>query len=139
MIENTRMIEFRTFSDEKYGSLAALESGRNIPFEVRRVYYIFDVPISEQRGFHSHNKLEQVLVCVSGSVAITVSKPGETSTVLLDSPRKGLYIGPMIWRVMHDFSPGAVLLVLASEYYDESDYIRNFESYIEKAKQYFDT
>ena len=137
MIRNTRTVGFKAFSDAKYGSLVALEAMKNIPFEVKRVYYIFGVPENEERGFHSHNKLEQILVCVSGSVEIVVSTPGEEEAVLLDDPEKGLYIGPMVWRIMRNFSKDAVLLVLASEHYDEADYIRDKDMYDVKAREYF--
>jgi len=113
MIINTNIISLPAHIDEKYGSLVAIEETRAIPFKIRRVYYIYGVPCGEERGFHSHNDLEQVLICVSGSVSITVNTPYEEETIVLDTPEKGLYIGPMVWRVMHDFSSDAVLLVLA--------------------------
>ena len=137
MVSNTNIIEFKAFSDSKYGSLVSIEAMRNIPFKIRRIYYIFGVPGGETRGHHSHNELEQVLICISGSVTIVVSTADTEEEVLLDSQTKGLYIGPMVWRVMKDFSPDAVLLVLASEYFDEDDYIRNYDIYVDKAKEYF--
>jgi dTDP-4-dehydrorhamnose 3,5-epimerase-like enzyme len=137
MIANTKIIELPAFKDAKYGSLVAVETMRTIPFEVRRVYYIYDVPQGERRGFHSHNELEQVLICVNGSVMIHVSALYDSEEILLDSPEKGLYIGPMIWREMYDFSQGAVLLVLASEHFDEADYLRDRDVYMERAKRYF--
>jgi len=137
MVTNTRIIEFGAMSDDKYGSLVFLESMRSIPFKLQRIYYIYGVPCEETRGHHSHNELEQVLICVNGSVTIVVSTYDEEEEVLLDSPTKGLYIGPMVWRVMKDFSHDAVLLVLASEYFDEEDYIRDHDSYIDKSKQFF--
>ena len=87
--------------------------------------------------FHSHRKLEQVLLCLNGNVKIRVKTPYEEEIVLLDNPSEGLYIGHMVWREMFDFSPGAVLLVLASEYYTEDDYIRNYDNYLEEASAYF--
>jgi len=137
MVFNTKILELSLFSDEKYGSLVVAEALRGIPFEIRRVYYIFGVPEKEERGFHSHNKLEQVLICVNGHVTVAVSTIDDEEEVLLDSPTKGLYIGPMVWRVMKNFSTDCVLLVLASDYFDESDYIRDRVSYIEKAKEHF--
>lgn len=137
MIRNTNIINFIEISDDKYGSLVAIEASKTAPFNLRRVYYIYGVPLNERRGFHSHNDLEQVLICVNGSVMIHVSTPYESEDILLDSPSKGLYIGPMVWREMYDFSTDAVLLVLASEYYDEEDYIRNHDEYIEVASRYF--
>ena len=137
MVANTKIINLPVFSDAEYGSLIAVEAMESIPFEVRRVYYIYAVPNSKERGYHSHNRLEQVLICVNGSVKIRVSTPDNMEEIILDSPESGLYIGPMVWRVMYDFSPDAVLLVLASEHFDESDYIRDYDSYIEKAEKYF--
>jgi len=137
MTQNTKIIEIPVFFDSKYGSLAVLESLRSVPFEVRRVYYIYGVPEDETRGHHSHNELEQVLICIKGSVTVSTSTIGDKNDHFLDNPSKGLYIGPMVWRVMKDFSEDAVLLVLASEYFIESDYIRCHDQYIDKAKKFF--
>jgi len=131
------MISFKTFGGA-WGNLNAIEGGHDLPFEVRRVYYITKVPEGVTRGFHSHRKLEQVLLCVNGSVSIRAKTPFEEEVIPLGDPSKGLYIGHMVWREMFDFSPGAVLLVLASEHYTEADYIRNYEQYIEEARLYFE-
>lgn len=139
MIQNTNMLEFKVHADKTYGSLVALEAGAGfeVPFSVSRAYYIYDVPGAQRRGFHSHNDLEQVLVCVHGRVKILVKTPFEEETVLLDSPDRGLYIGPMVWREMYDFEDGAVLLVLASKHYDAGDYIRDYGVYEKAAREYF--
>lgn len=138
---NTRMTTFRA-NTSKWGSLIALEGertgAREIPFDIKRVYYIYDVSEGVRRGFHSHNDLEQMLVCVHGSVKILLKTPMGEEIVTLDSPDKGLYIGPMIWREMFDWRDGAVLMVLASKYYDEKDYIRDYAAYEEQAKTYFE-
>ncbi len=134
---NCRMISFKTFGGA-WGNLNAIEGGGNLPFMIRRVYYITKVPEGITRGFHSHRKLEQVLLCVNGSVSIRVKTPFEEEVISLDDPSKGLYIGHMVWREMFDFSPGSVLLVLASELYTESDYIRDHDQYIEEAVPYFE-
>ena len=133
---NTGMIEFGSHSGA-YGSLVALESLKGIPFDIKRVYYIYGVGQEIRRGFHSHNDLQQVLICVNGSVKIQVKTPFEEEVVTLDSPDKGLYIGPMMWREMFDWQDNAVLLVLASKYYDEADYIREYSDYEMQAKEYF--
>ena len=117
------------YHSDKYGKLISLEEKKNIPFEIKRVYYIYDVESGVRRGFHSHKKLEQILVCVHGSVKILVKTPEEEKIIELDNPSKGLYIGTDLWREMYDFENGAVLMVLASDYYDESDYIRNYDEY----------
>lgn len=114
---------------DKYGSLVPLEENKEIPFKIRRVYYIYNVEQGVRRGFHSHYDLEQVLICVSGSVKILVKTPYEEKVILLNSPQKGLYIGSMIWREMFEFSTDAVLLVLASDLYKPEDYIREYEKY----------
>lgn len=121
------------------GRLTFLESGpdRDIPFPIRRVYYIYGVAPGERRGFHAHKKLEQYLICIHGSCMILLDDGAEQQNVLLDDPSTGLYVGPGTWREMYDFSPDAVLLVLASEYYDESDYIREypgFKDYLKEAQ-----
>ncbi len=137
MVTNCRMVSFKTFGGA-WGNLNAIEGGGDLPFQIRRVYYITKVPEGVTRGFHSHRKLEQVLLCVNGSVSIRVKTPFEEEVVPLDAPSKGLYIGHMVWREMFDFSSGAVLLVLASEHYTEADYIRNYEQYIKEARPYFE-
>jgi len=131
------MISFKTFGGV-WGNLNAIEGGGDLPFEIRRVYYITKVPEGVTRGFHSHRELEQVLLCVNGSVSIRVKTPFEEEVILLDVPSKGLYIGHMVWREMFDFTPGSVLLVLASEHYTESDYIRDYDRYMEEAVPYFE-
>ncbi len=115
---------------DKWGNLVALEGNDLIPFHIRRVYYIYGVQKGVRRGFHSHKKLEQVLICVHGSVKILVKTPDEEEIVTLNKPNEGLYIGPNIWREMYDFSEDAVLLVLASAHYKESDYIRKYDDYL---------
>lgn len=108
----------------------AIETMGDIPFEVKRVYYIYDTLPDVRRGFHAHKNLQQILICVHGSCQIHLDNGYETAEVLLDKPSEGLYISNDMWREMYDFSDGAVLLVLASEHYDEADYIRNYEDFI---------
>ena len=116
------------------GQLVAIEAEKDIPFEVKRVYYIYDTLADVRRGFHAHQDLEQILICVHGSCCIHLDNGFETEEVLLDNPNVGLYISNDMWREMYDFSEGAVLLVLASRHYDESDYIRNYDAFIEMVK-----
>lgn len=117
------------FHSDKYGKLIALEENKDIPFDIRRIYYIYDVEPGVRRGFHSHKNLEQVLICVHGSVKILLKTPEYEEIIILDDPKKGLFIGPDLWREMYDFNDGAVLLVLANDYYDENDYIRDYDEY----------
>ena len=134
---NCKPISFKTFGGP-YGNLNAIEGNSDVPFEIRRVYYITDVPKGVTRGFHSHRHLEQVLICLHGSVRIRLKNPLEGETVVtLSDPADGLYIGHMIWREMFDFSPGTVLMVLASEHYTEADYIRDEQQYLREASLYF--
>ena len=127
-MENIKIKLFDVNTD-KYGKLVPLEGNDTIPFDIKRVYYIYEVEEDVRRGFHSHKELEQVLICVHGSVKILVKTPEEEEIFTLDDPKKGLYIGPNIWREMYDFEDGAVLLVLASDHYDIKDYIRKYENY----------
>lgn len=117
------------------GQLVAIETMKDIPFEVKRVYYIYDTLPGVRRGFHAHRELEQILICVHGSCKIHLDNGTDTAEVLLDKPNEGLYISNDMWREMYDFSDGAVLLVLASRHYDESDYIRNYDAFIQLVKE----
>ena len=137
MLKNCKLVEFHNFKDNRGNNLIAIENPKNLEFPIKRIYYIYGVKSDTERGFHSHRILQQVLIAVSGSVKIRVSNYDDEEVVLLDNPEKGLYIGPMIWREMFDFSDDAVLLVLASENYDESDYIRDKKEYLQEAKEYF--
>lgn len=112
------------------GQLVVVEENKDIPFDIKRVYYIYDTLTDVTRGFHAHKNLEQILICVHGSCKIHLDNGSETEEVLLDKPYEGLYISNDIWREMYDFSPDAVLLVLASQYYDEADYIRNYDEFL---------
>ncbi|MEG2600857.1 MAG: FdtA/QdtA family cupin domain-containing protein [Bacilli bacterium] len=134
MIDNCKLIEFKKMGDVR-GELVAIEYPKNLDFEIKRIYYIFDVNKGIERGFHSHENLEQVLIALNGSIKIRTSNPFEEKIVELKDPNIGLYIGPMVWREMFDFSEGAVLLVIASHEYDEKDYIKDKIKYIEKYKQ----
>ncbi len=124
-----RIISFQKHGDER-GMLIALETFKEIPFEIKRVYYMYDTLKGVRRGFHAHKKLQQILICTSGSCKIHLDDGNETCEVLLDKPYEGLYVTSDMWREMYDFSNDAVLMVLASEYYDETDYIRNYEEFV---------
>ena len=123
------IIDLPLLGDER-GQLVAIEENKKIPFEIKRVYYIYCTEKGVARGFHAHKELNQVAICVSGSCKMLLNNGVNKSTVLLDSPSKGIQIPPMIWHEMHDFSEACVLLVLASEHYDEADYIRDYDEFI---------
>lgn len=120
---------FEPHGDER-GQLVAIEQLHDLPFEIRRVYYMYDTTEGVTRGYHAHKKLEQILICVHGSCTILLDNGREKEHVRLDKPNVGLYISNDTWREMSEFSPDAVLMVLASEYYDESDYIRNYDEFL---------
>ncbi|MFT0633551.1 FdtA/QdtA family cupin domain-containing protein [Ectopseudomonas chengduensis] len=124
-----QLIEFPVLGDER-GSLIALETNKNIPFVIKRVYYIYGTKENVARGFHAHKELEQIALCVSGRCRMVVDDGVSRESVWLDSPSKAIYIGNMLWREMHDFSSDCVLLVLASNVFNESDYIRNYDDFI---------
>lgn len=128
-----KILSFKIHGDKK-GSLVSLESFKSIPFEIRRAYYIFGTQQGVSRGFHAHKKLKQVAICVAGKCRMALDDGKTREEVWLDSPTKGLLIEDLIWREMHDFSDNCVLLVLASEYYDESDYIRSYEQFLKEVK-----
>ena len=111
------------------GMLVAIEGIKDIPFKIKRIYYIYNTKTNVARGFHAHKHLEQVLICVHGSCKVVLDDGYNRETVELNNPSEGLYIANDIWREMSDFSSDAVLLVLASELYDESDYIRNYDDF----------
>ena len=130
-----KFIDFDIKGDER-GKLIAIEQFKDIPFEIKRVYYIFDTKSGVRRGYHAHKNLEQVAICVSGSCKFVLDNGKErVENIILDSTNKGLFIGKMIWREMYDFSDDCVLLLLASEYYDENDYIRNYEEFLKEVRK----
>lgn len=131
---NYRIINFQKHGDDR-GMLIALEENKEIPFQIKRVYYMYDTLKDVRRGFHAHKKLRQILICTSGSCKIHLDNGKETAEVLLDKPWQGLFIESDMWREMYDFSPDAVLMVLASEVYDESDYIRNYDEFLKFVKE----
>ncbi|MBU1105383.1 MAG: FdtA/QdtA family cupin domain-containing protein [Candidatus Riflebacteria bacterium] len=124
----TKFYNLQVRGDDR-GSLTVVEGNIDIPFEIKRVYYIFQTKMDVRRGFHAHKKLEQIAICVAGSCKFHLDNGRETSEVLLDSPSRGLYVGKMIWREMYDFTPDCVLMVFASEHYSEADYIRNYDDF----------
>lgn len=128
-----KWVELQILGDQR-GSLVALEQGMAAPFEIKRVYFIYDTASGISRGFHAHRNLKQLAICVSGKCRMVLDDGSTRAEAWLDNPAKGLLIESMVWREMHDFSPDCVLLVLASEHYDESDYIRNYDDFTERLK-----
>lgn len=123
------LIQFEKKSHET-GNLVFMESKKDIPFDIKRAYYIYDVPSYAKRGSHAHKNLKQVLIALSGSLEIIVDNGYAKKKYLLDNPHQGLYLGSNLWRDLVSFSPGAICLVFAAEYYDPSDYIRNYTEFL---------
>lgn len=120
---------FQQHGDER-GQLVALEEFKDIPFEIKRVYYMYDTAQGVHRGYHAHKNLEQILICIHGTCKILLDNGTEKKIVPLEKPYEGLYVANNMWREMFDFSDDAVLMVLASEYYDETDYIRDYDEFL---------
>lgn len=123
-----KLVQLPRLSDGR-GSLSFVQPGPLLPFEIRRVYYLYDVPEGQPRGAHGHRKLEQLIVAVSGAVDVEVDDGRQRRMFRLDAPDVGLYVCPMIWRNLTGFTPGTVCIVLASEPYDEADYFRNYDDF----------
>ena len=128
-----KLVDFKTLGDER-GSLIAIEQGYNAPFDIKRVYYIFDTKEGVERGFHAHINLKQICIAVKGSCTFVLDNGKTRKEIKLDNPNQGLLIEGLIWREMKNFSSDCVLVVLASEQYDESDYIRDYDKFLEMTK-----
>mgnify|MGYP003462514098 FL=1 len=124
-------IELPNLGDHR-GSLVVAEANRNIPFNIQRLYYIFGAQPDVPRGFHAHKDLQQIAFCIQGSCKMLMDNGKEKLEVLIGQSNKGLFIPPMVWHEMHDFSKDCILLVLASDYYEESDYIRNYDQFLKE-------
>lgn len=129
-ISDCRIIELDKHHSDRKGNLSVVENGKDVPFEVRRVYYLYDVPGGESRGGHAHKALRQLIVAVSGSFSVTLDDGKDKKTFVLNRPYQGLLVAPGIWRTLDDFSSGSVCLVLASEKYDKGDYFREYEEFL---------
>lgn len=124
-----KTFSFEPLGDER-GSLVALEGNKTVPFEIKRVYYIFYTGQGVSRGFHAHRNLQQLAICVTGSCRFVLDDGSLREEIVLDSSTTGLFIDKLVWREMHDFSADCVLMVLADQYYDENDYIRDYQEFL---------
>lgn len=124
------MIEMDRHHSDRKGNLTVVENNKTIPFDVKRAYYLYDVPAGESRGGHAHKKLYQLVIAASGSFTVTLDDGNVKRTFILNRPYVGLMVVPGIWRTLDDFSSGAVCMVLASEGYSEEDYIRDYDAFI---------
>ena len=134
-LDQVRVIELPQIHDPR-GDLTPIESGRTVPFGISRVYYVYNVPVDAERGGHAHRQFEEVLVALSGSFRVKVDDGRRRAEYWLRDPRKGLYIGRMVWRELDGFSQGAVSMVLASHHFDESDYYRNYSEFTDAVADY---
>lgn len=125
---------FQPHGDDR-GQLVALEEYKDIPFKIRRVYYVYKTGKGVTRGYHAHKSLQQILICIHGSCKIRLDNGHEKKVIPLEKPYEGLYVSNAMWREMFDFSSDAVLMVLASDLYDESDYIRDYDEFLEYVKK----
>lgn len=128
-VNDCKIIDIRRFSDTR-GYLSVVENGLDIPFDIKRIYYLYMVP-EVARGAHAHKELQQLLIATSGSVDITLDDGADKKTFHLDKPWKGLLVVPGLWRDLDNFSGGTVLMCLASEKYDAADYIRDYDDFLE--------
>jgi hypothetical protein len=129
---SVRLIDLPVISDPR-GDLTFVEGGHHVPFDIARVYYLYNVPVDSERGGHAHLELEQVVFALSGSFRMKIDDGHRKTEFWLRDPRKGLHISRLIWREMDSFSQGAVCMVLASHRYDEADYIRDYDAFLAAA------
>jgi dTDP-4-dehydrorhamnose 3,5-epimerase-like enzyme len=132
-VEECKIIELPVINDPR-GNLTFIEGGRHIPFEIKRVYYLYDVPGGASRAGHGHRKLHQIVIAMSGSFDILIDDGFRKKRFHLNRSFQGLYVCPMMWREIENFSGGSVCMVLASEFYDETDYFRHYPDFIRAAR-----
>lgn len=125
MTSRCKMLDLPVVHDQR-GNLTAVESGQHVPFDIKRVYYLYDVPGGAERGGHAHKGLHQVIIAMSGSFDIVLDDGFTRTRFHMNRSYQGLYIGPMVWREIDNFSSGSVCMVLASEHFDEADYYREY-------------
>ena len=130
MTSKPQLIELKRIYDHR-GNLSVVEGNIDVPFEIKRVYWVYDVPGGENRGGHAHKELYQFIVAANGSFHVNLTNGKENLSFFLNHPYKGVLIPPGYWRTLDDFSSGAVCLVMASDFYDESDYIRDYDEFLE--------
>ena len=128
-IDSCTLIKLPKIADPR-GMLTFVENSKHIPFDIKRIFYLYDVPTGESRGAHAHKTLHQFLICLSGSFDVAIDDGSAKNVIHLNRPWKGLYIPPMIWAAEINFDPGSICLVLTSSEFDESDYYRNYDDFL---------
>jgi len=128
-VDHCKVIQIPKVEDLR-GNLSFIEGTNHVPFDLARIYYIYDVPQDANRGAHAHIKLEQFIIAVTGSFEVTLTDGFENKKFMLDQPCEGLYVTPMVWRSIKNFSKGSICLVLASRPYEENDYIRSYDDFL---------
>jgi dTDP-4-dehydrorhamnose 3,5-epimerase-like enzyme len=128
-VSDCKIIDFPKIADPR-GNLTFLEGGRHVPFDIKRIFYLYDIPTGAARGAHAHKQLHQLLICLSGSFDVSLDDGTDKKIVRLNRPWQGLHIPPMIWAAELNFDPGSVCLVLASMEFNESDYYRDYDDYL---------
>ena len=129
-----RIIDLKKISSDS-GNLSFIESNKHVPFSIKRIYYLYDIPSGSYRGAHAHKNLHQLIIALSGSFDIEIDNGSSKQIFHLNRPYVGLYLSPMNWRFLNNFSSGSVCMVLASDFYDEEDYFRNYEEFILEARK----
>lgn len=132
-INDCKTITLPKITDPR-GNLTFIEQSNHVPFDIKRVFFLYDVPTEESRGAHAHKQLHQFIICLSGSFDVAIDDGEFQGTIHLNRPWKGLHIPPMIWAAEVNFDPGSVCLVLASDLYDEADYIRDYDEYLKAVR-----
>jgi dTDP-4-dehydrorhamnose 3,5-epimerase-like enzyme len=132
-LEHCKLIELPRINDPR-GNLTFIEAERNVPFAIKRIYYLYDVPGGASRAGHGHRALQQLIIAMSGSFDVTLDDGTNTERFHLNRSYNGLYVPPMMWREIDNFSSGSVCMVLASDFYDESDYFRRHEDFLEAVR-----
>lgn len=133
-VEFCRIIDLPKINDLR-GNLTFIEENKHIPFEVKRIFYIYDIPTGKSRGAHAHHTLHQFIICLSGSLDVNLDDGHNKKTIHLNRPWQGLYIPPMIWGSESNFDPGTIYLVLASDFYDEADYYRDYNIFLQDVQR----
>lgn len=135
-VKNSGYVTLKRYVDDRDGALCIMNANQEIPFDIKRVYYINNLEnMTSIRGKHAHRQLQQVIFCINGCFTLSLDDGGQKQDILMMKDNVGVILGPMLWHTMHDFSSGCVLLVAASDYYDESDYIRDYEEFRSELKR----